>query len=165
MSSWCSMFRKLFPSPSSMLYVILLKSSVNCLYFQLCLCQCLLFLKKIYILLLSNQQISFFLSARKHYFQTWWREIDHTKTNSSRLSDIILITFVMHFLLRNYLTSIYPLCCKRKASVFFQRFNTILHNYYSHIRRGPLSLRHGSSSGCGWRRRSPVMEGSYEYME
>jgi hypothetical protein len=26
-------------------------------------------------------------------------------------------------------------------------------------------VRHGASSGCGWRRRSPDMEGSCEYIE
>jgi hypothetical protein len=30
---------------------------------------------------------------------------------------------------------------------------------------GPLSQRHGASSGCGWRRRPPVIEGSCEYIE
>jgi hypothetical protein len=30
---------------------------------------------------------------------------------------------------------------------------------------GPLSPRHGASSGCGWRRRPPVMEESCEYIE
>jgi hypothetical protein len=30
---------------------------------------------------------------------------------------------------------------------------------------GPLSLRHGASSGCGWRRRPTVLEGSCEYIE
>jgi hypothetical protein len=28
-----------------------------------------------------------------------------------------------------------------------------------------LSPRHDASSGCGWRRRSPVLEGSCEYTE
>jgi hypothetical protein len=30
---------------------------------------------------------------------------------------------------------------------------------------GPLSPRHGASSGCGWRERPPEMEGSCEYIE
>jgi hypothetical protein len=30
---------------------------------------------------------------------------------------------------------------------------------------GSLSPRHGASSGCGWRRRPPVMEGSCENIE
>jgi hypothetical protein len=30
---------------------------------------------------------------------------------------------------------------------------------------GPLSLRHVASSGSGWRRRLPDMEGSYKYIE
>jgi hypothetical protein len=30
---------------------------------------------------------------------------------------------------------------------------------------GSLSPRHGASSGCGWRRRPPVFEGSCEYIE
>jgi hypothetical protein len=30
---------------------------------------------------------------------------------------------------------------------------------------GPLSPRHGASSGCGWRRRPPVLERSCEYIE
>jgi hypothetical protein len=31
--------------------------------------------------------------------------------------------------------------------------------------RRSLSPHHGASSGCGWRRRPPAMEGSYEYVE
>jgi len=30
---------------------------------------------------------------------------------------------------------------------------------------GSLPPRHGASSGCGWRRRPPGMEGNCEYIE
>jgi len=30
---------------------------------------------------------------------------------------------------------------------------------------GSLSPRHGTSSGCGWNRRPPYLEGSCEYIE
>jgi hypothetical protein len=33
------------------------------------------------------------------------------------------------------------------------------------LKVGPLSSRHGASSGCGWRRRPPDMEDTYEYTE
>jgi hypothetical protein len=34
---------------------------------------------------------------------------------------------------------------------------------FNYIMRGLLSPPHGASSGCGWRRRPPDMEGSCEY--
>jgi hypothetical protein len=44
-------------------------------------------------------------------------------------------------------------------------FSPICATCPSHLKVGPLSSRHGASSGCGWRKRPPVMEGSCKYIE
>jgi hypothetical protein len=42
---------------------------------------------------------------------------------------------------------------------------TIYYYYYVSMLGGSLLPRYGASSGCGWRRRPPVMEGRCEYIE
>jgi hypothetical protein len=41
----------------------------------------------------------------------------------------------------------------------------VTHTKQQAMLSGSLSPRHGASSGCGWRRRPPDMEGSCEYIE
>jgi hypothetical protein len=74
---------------------------------------------------------------------------------------VIMAFHPNHIYVTCYVFRFSPKVCRTSGNC--NRIVTII--FFVMLLVGPLSPRHGASSGCGWRRLPPVLEGSCEYVE